>query len=399
MYDVFKQAQLEAQVPGFQFFPRNLGQLQVRRIHDLSSIIVGAVRTVLIIHQAFGTGRITRHTPTGRKTQHVDNFVEGLEEFLIADVPTTRYTGEDTPLLTRTETRATIGTERQGDGIFRIVRIVHRCEHSTPVSLIVTGRRSRQVARNSGVGNAAADTRRSQRLRRVVLRRHFSLHSSRVRVLRISEVRRKVESVTGCKRQVLEFVVRRTVDTLTPRTGGERRRIVSSLGVSIYIHKYLTAIVELRFVVVLTKELVVHDKLWLNGIGRLFVPCFVGDSHGITIVHHVSQVIRSQTAVGRYKTGSTCSRRHDEIFACVEILTHTIGRFAILVTVNRHIRHGVVGATQNIGGVVAVILGVSQGEVAGESDAVRYIVVQSQTCGKAVKRLLDDSTCFVVVST
>ena len=74
----------------------------------------------------------TYDTPAGTECQHADIFADWLHERLVADVPTAGNAGEETPTVVLTELGATVGTEREVQYIFTLVRIVEttECTHT-----------------------------------------------------------------------------------------------------------------------------------------------------------------------------------------------------------------------------------------------------------------------------
>ena len=240
-------------------------------------------------------------------------------------------------------------------------------------------RRGRQVARHRRIGDTAADTGGRKRLRARRIRSQLTTYQHLQAMILVQEVRSKDELVARRKLQALEFVVGRQVDALIPRVGSQRRRIVGITRLRVGVHINLTTVVELRLLVFLTQELIFQRELRRNGISRPFSPCQIRDGHGVTVGNHVTQVVRRTTAVVGHQAGCGGSGRHYIIFSRVVIFTYAIGRLAILLAVNGHVRHGLICLVQEIVVVVLVVLRISQTEVGGELDAVGHIVVQGQT--------------------
>ena len=131
---VLKEVQLNADVPRLSLFPLNLRKAQVLRNDYLRAIVKRAVAGKLIIDKSFCIGRVTRDTPSRRYSEHAYHLLQRFEEFFIANIPTAGNTGEDTPLATRTETRATVGADSQVKYILRAKGIVNgaRGTHCMP---------------------------------------------------------------------------------------------------------------------------------------------------------------------------------------------------------------------------------------------------------------------------
>ena len=87
--------------------------------------IVITVARILVVDEPFAKPSITVDTPTRAERKHVHILAERLEESFIGDVPTSGNTGEESPLVARTELRHTFCTEREVKHVLRTEGIVH----------------------------------------------------------------------------------------------------------------------------------------------------------------------------------------------------------------------------------------------------------------------------------
>ena len=145
------------------------------------------------------------------------------------------------------------------------------------------------------------------------------------------------------------------------------------------------------------QQLVFDVELRSDTVGRLVVECLMGHGNWVTVALHVGQVSGGISVRGR--TFHIVGWKH------LVVVAGAVGRACdrvVGILPDAHVRHGVVGTSQD-GGCgasvpVTVVVGVGQGEVRGEADAVTHVVVQHQTGGEAVEHLLDDRTGLVVVT-
>ena len=116
--------QVETEVPRLRLLPTDLRQTQVLGSDTLHTVVITVAR-ILVVDQTFGKRGITIDTPARTERKHVHILAEGFEEGFIRDVPTSGNTGEEAPLVTRTELCHTFCTERKVEHIFRTEGIVY----------------------------------------------------------------------------------------------------------------------------------------------------------------------------------------------------------------------------------------------------------------------------------
>ena len=116
--------QVETEVPRLRLLPTDLRQTQVLRSNTLHTIVITVAR-ILVVDEPFAKPSITVDTPARAERKHVHILAERLEESFIGDVPTSGNTGEEAPLVARTEFRHTFCTEREVEHIFRTKSIVY----------------------------------------------------------------------------------------------------------------------------------------------------------------------------------------------------------------------------------------------------------------------------------
>ena len=150
-------------------------------------------------------------------------------------------------------------------------------------------------------------------------------------------------------------------------------------------------------VVVSAQQLVFDVELRSDTVSRLVIECLMSHGNWVTVALHVGQVSGGISVRGR--TFQIVGWKH------LVVVAGAVGRACdrvVGILPHAHVWHGVVSTSQNTRGgtavPVTVVVCVSQGEVGGETDAVTHVVVQHQAGGEAVKHLLDDCTCLVVVT-
>ena len=216
-------------------------------------------------------------------------------------------------------------------------------------------------------------------------------------MVRIIEVRTEQKRVTRGESKEFRVIIVRQVNALRPLLRSQRMGIVGTIVLRERIDVHFRRIVELRRLILLTQQLVFERERGVDRIRALAGPSQIGNGNGVTVVDHITQVIGGQVGVivqqhpFVFLTG--CGR-HEIIFARVEISSANL---IILLTSNGHVRHRLVGFGENIITVVLIVLRVGQREVRSELDAIRHIVVQSQTRRETVEALFDDRTYFVVI--
>ena len=332
---VFKEVQVHTDVPGLEFFPTNLCQFEVGRNHNLLTGVLGSVRIIFIVHQTFAAGSVTVDTPTGCERQHADNLLERLEEFFITDVPTTGDTGEEAPFLTGTEAGATVGTECEVKDVLRTKCVVDRHRSTHGVTFSGAGPSVLEVTGNGGVSDATGDTGGTEILLRAAAGTHIAA----------GNVRTEGQLMTSVERKVLGFIAGSLVGSIVPLERGQGAGEEGFFGVGVGIHIDFTTIVQRSLVAVLAQELIFQLETGLNRVGRLMVPRFICNGDGVTVVHHVAEEVGRKTAVGINLTSGTCCGRHDVVFA--GIVVHSV-LVVILLTGDCHVRHGVVGTTEDV---------------------------------------------------
>ena len=116
--------QVETEVPRLRLLPTDLRQTKILRCDTLHTVVVTVAR-VLIVDQSFSKPCITVDTPARTERKHVHILAEGFEEGFIGDVPTSGNTGEEAPLVTRTDFRHTFCAERKVKHVLRTIGIVY----------------------------------------------------------------------------------------------------------------------------------------------------------------------------------------------------------------------------------------------------------------------------------
>ena len=180
--------QVKTKVPRLRLLPTDLRQTQVFRSDTLHAVVITVAR-ILVVDEPFGKRSITVDTPARAERKHVHIFAERLEESFIRDIPTSRNTGEEAPLVTRTELRHTFGTKRKVKHVLRTESIVHR---TGSIQAAVTPRRRIGTGQEAGhrrVCDTSRDTRVALALRRQITSIRFKTPEDLERMVRILKVR------------------------------------------------------------------------------------------------------------------------------------------------------------------------------------------------------------------
>ena len=376
--DVVEESEVSTKVEGLLLLPLQLLQLDVLRVVR-AFIQVALALAVLAEVEGLGTGLLAHDAPSRSHGEHGDEGQVLVQPRLLADVPAQRQGGEGTPALVIAELGGAVMAQREVGCVAALVGVVCRVGEidASPLSA------ARADVAGDALGSGALYGTAGQAPGTGVLRRRgaageLSAQQHAQRVVLVAEVRGEGQAVGGGDAQALRRARRHGVAArVVPAAGAQAERHVLVIVAVEDVEHHLALIAQAGVLVVQSQQLVAQLELGGDVIAGLVALGQMGQRHGVLVVQLVAQLLAH-------------GGQHGVVFA---------GDVVALVVflVDREVRHAHVGYGQQVTGV-AVVLGVGQGDVGLNLDAVADEVVEVHARGEAVQLLLDDGARLVVVA-